>query len=328
VTTLAHVTAAHLRGAVAAAVQAPSVHNTQPWLFRITDDAIEVHADWRRQLIVSDPTGRAVRMSCGAAVLNARLALRRMGFTVEVDVKPDHDGALAHILVTGLSPPTPTEIALYDAIPRRHSNRFPFLDTDVSASERTALMRAAEVEGAWLSLVIGQVALDVVVSMAHLADRTLGADQAYQAELAQWSRTDPASADGVPRLAGGPAPEPHDLLIGRDFGGARRAPGHDFEPDPFIAVLGAYVDTPTAELNAGQALQRVLLTATELGLTASLASQPIDVPAVREQLRIGLRRYGPPQMLLRLGRGPTGPVTGRRPVEEVLLAPTEPGPAS
>jgi hypothetical protein len=193
-------------------------------------------------------------------------------------------------------------VVLHDAIPRRHSNRFPFLDTNVSAAERTALVHAAEEEGAWLSLVIGPVAFDLVVAMMRLADRALMADQEYVDELAAWSRVDTGSADGVSRQAGGPAPEAQDLLIGRDFGGAARTPGRDFEQDPFVAVLGAFVDSPTAEVNAGQALQRVLLTATSLGLSASLASQAIDVPAMREQLRIGLRRFGPPQMVLRLGR--------------------------
>jgi hypothetical protein len=67
-----------LLAAMKAAVRAPSVHTTQPWLFRLVDNGIEVFPDWRRQLTVADPTGRAVRVSCGAAILNLRLALRWM----------------------------------------------------------------------------------------------------------------------------------------------------------------------------------------------------------------------------------------------------------
>jgi hypothetical protein len=316
-----------LLAAVPSAVRAPSVHNTQPWLFRPAVDAIEVFADWRRQLTVADPTGRALRVSCGAAILNLRLALRRMGFVAEVELNPEGDGPIARVVVAGQSPPTPAEVALHDAIPRRRSNRYPFLDTDVSTAERISLIGAAQQEGAWLSLVIGPVAVDTVVAMMRLADRALTANENYVAELARWSSREPRSVDGVPREAAGPAPEEQDPLIGRDFGGAVRAPGRDFEQDPFVAVLGTYVDSPHAEIEAGQALQRVLLTATLHGLSASLASQAIDVPTVREQLRIGLRRYGPPQMVLRLGRAPDVVAAGRRAIEEVLLGADEPAPA-
>src|SRR5262249_34779506 len=51
--------------AIACATRAPSVHNSQPWLFRVVDDGVEVFADWRRQLTVGDPSGRALRVSCG-----------------------------------------------------------------------------------------------------------------------------------------------------------------------------------------------------------------------------------------------------------------------
>jgi hypothetical protein len=314
--------------AITSAVLAPSVHNTQPWLFRLTDDGVEVFVDWRRQLPITDPTGRAARMSCGAAIYNLRVALANMSFESWAEVGSHRHGPAATVRVRGRRRPTPTELAQYDAIGRRHSNRFPFLDTGVAATDRTALVRAAEDEGAWLSPILGPVALDLVAAMMHLADRALTADEEYLAELAAWSRADAASVDGVSRTAGGPAPEPHDLFIGRDFGGLPRAVGHDFEQDPFVAVLGSHVASGPADINAGQALQRVLLTATDLGLSASLASQPIDVPAIREQLRVGLRRKGPPQMLLRFGRGLPAPATGRRPVGEVVLEAGEPVPTT
>jgi hypothetical protein len=83
-------------------------------------------------------------------------------------------------------------------------------------------------------------------------------------------------------------------------------------------VLGVTGNTAGDQLIAGQALQRVLLTATDAGLAASMISQPIEVPAAREQLRLALGRFGTPQMVLRLGYGRPGRPTSRRPVAEVL----------
>jgi hypothetical protein len=70
-----HDTAAVLQ----AAGLAPSVHNTQPWRFRVTPDVIELHADPTRRLPVADPEDVELRLACGAALFNLRLALHGHG---------------------------------------------------------------------------------------------------------------------------------------------------------------------------------------------------------------------------------------------------------
>jgi hypothetical protein len=84
-------------------------------------------------------------------------------------------------------------------------------------------------------------------------------------------------------------------------------------------VLSVTGDWPADQIQAGQALQRVLLTATDLGLAASLFSQPIEVTAVREQLRRAVGRLAPPQMLMRFGYATTTPHSPRRPVTDVIV---------
>ena len=135
-------------------------------------------------------------------------------------------------------------------------------------------------------------------------------DSRYQAELAGWTHADGAP-DGVPVAAGGPRAEPQDLLPQRAFSDRTRAAGRDFEPEPLVAVLGSAADRPIDQIVAGQALQRVLLTATDAGLASSMMSQPIEVPAARDQLRRSLSRSGTPQMAVRIGYGDAGrPTTG------------------
>src|SRR5260370_7820773 len=76
------------RFVVEAAVNAPSVHNTQPWWFYGADHEIGVHADDQRRLAVADPDGREMMISCGAAVFTSRVALRCIRLVPKVRVLP------------------------------------------------------------------------------------------------------------------------------------------------------------------------------------------------------------------------------------------------
>jgi hypothetical protein len=83
-------------------------------------------------------------------------------------------------------------------------------------------------------------------------------------------------------------------------------------------VLCAHLSVPAADLQAGQALQRVLLAATAFGLAVSPLAQVVEVPETREQLRRLVRSARPPQAVLRIGRGRRVPATPRRRVVELL----------
>jgi hypothetical protein len=310
--------------AVAAATRAPSLHNTQPWRFRRHDNSIDLLADPTRRLPVADPTGWAMRIACGAALFNLRTALAANSLTHTVRLRPDpaDPNLLARVHIGPPHRPTPLDERLYAAIPLRHSNRTPFHPEPVPADVRARLVEAARAEGAWLELLIGPAPVGALAEIAHAANRVLNREPAYRAELAAWTRPNGMSAaDGVPADAGGPSPEPADLLPHRPFSATPRAPGRDYEPEPLVAVLGTAADLPGDQIHAGQALQAVLLTATDARLAASMLSQPIEVPSAREQLRLALGRYGTPQMVLRLGYGQPGWPTPRRRIADVI----EPG---
>ena len=68
-----------LRRAAVRATLAPSVHNTQPWRIVIGPGTLTFHADTSRQLRLLDPTGRQLIISCGCALLNARVSLAADG---------------------------------------------------------------------------------------------------------------------------------------------------------------------------------------------------------------------------------------------------------
>jgi len=307
-----------LAAAVEAAIRAPSVHNSQPWRFRLAGGAVDVCLD-RDRLPAIPARDWAGRVSCGAAVFNLRLALAVLGKPAVVagPSGPADPDVVARLVPDRPRPASGAERTLYAAISRRHSNRMPFADVNVPPDLRSRLREAARLENAWLDLVIGTSAVAALAEVVHAANRVLLRDEEYAAELDRWRREETAP-DGVSARAAGYAPEPQDLLPIRPFGGRTRPAGRDYEPEPLVAVLGSASDRDADQVTAGQALERVLLTATAGGLAVSLFSQPIEVPAARERLRVALGRTGAPQMVLRIGYGRPGYPSLRRPAASVI----------
>lgn len=308
------------------------MHNIQPWRFGLVDGCLEVRADPQRRLPVADPAGRAVRVACGSATCNAQLALAVSRIVTEVTLRPDPEQPhlMARLRPTASRPPTARESELYAALPHRHSNRAHFLDKPVPADVRARLRTAARDSGAWLELLVGRGPLTVVAEIVWAADGALRRDAAYRAEQRAWSGR-AGGADGVPASAAAASRGATGLLPMRDFGTSGSSDAdreasparpaaleRGYDADPLVAVLGTAGDTAHDQIVAGIALQRVLLAATDAGLSASMLSQAIEVPAAREQLRIGLGRYGMPQMVLRVGYGEPAVPSPRRPAVDVI----------
>lgn len=316
-----------LRDAVALAVRAPSIHNTQPWRFRLSAGQIELYADRSRQLRIVDPGGRALLVSCGGALLLARIALQNAGFAVATHRMPDpaNGDHLATLTITGSSPSGPQTAALVAAAARRRTDRRPFSDRPLDGRTVADLDAAAVAEGAILQPVTGRdERLELIVAVGR-ADEVEAADPQYQAEMRRWSGRPADSADGVPVTA-----VPH--LVGRrsdvelrDFEvaapGTLPAEASDRVERAAMFLLATDGDGPADRLTAGEALAHVLLTATRLGLAVSPYTQPLEVGATMGLLHRILGGYGQPQIVLRVGwpvADELPPPTGRRPIDDVI----------
>lgn len=303
--------------------RAPSLHNTQPWRFHLTPTAIELHADPGRALPVVDPEDRELRIACGAALFNLRMALHGHRIRPLVTLLPDpsRPHLLAVVRHGGTKIATPEQEQLLRAVPLRRTNRHPFTDNPVSVPEQHALRRAAQDEKGRLHIVDDPQQRAAMQEMALRAHRLQIEDPTFRAEARQWTGGAPDRSDGVPAWAAGPVPASHDRWVLRDFrGGAgpERVPGKDFEEQPLIAVLTAHLSGAAAEIQAGQALQRVLLAATTHGLAVSFLSHIVEVPQTRNELSRLIDDTRPPQAVLRIGRGwPVG-ATPRRAVTDLL----------
>lgn len=306
-----------------AAAAAPSIHNSQPWLFRIHDDAVEVLADRRRRLAVLDPAGREQLISIGAAVFNLRVAIHAAGRrpSVALTPTPEDPDLVARVTIGPTVGASRTARALADAIPRRRTNRRPFADRPIPYGTMEELSGAATAEGAAL-LLIEPALRSGVLALTRTADNRMRQDPAYRAELAAWTaQAGSHRQDGVPRHALGPRDKDSALPL-RDLGIGHGFPAAtvEFEPEPTLIALFTADDNATGWLRAGQALQRMWLTATLRGLALTPMTQLTEVSALRALLADSFTGSAA-QLVLRIGF-PLWPAlaTPRRPVGEVLLA--------
>ncbi len=320
------VSAATLRRAAIRAIQAPSIHNTQPWKFVLSEDSLEIHIDPSRRLNTLDPRGRQLVISCGCAVLNARVAIAAAGFEPIVERLP-HPGKpnfLARLTV-GDPRPVGRNAALDLAIDRRHTNRRAFMDEPVPAPLVAKFVAAVRDEGAVLVPVTSPSHRTLVGELTALASRVETEDPAYIEEIRAWTTDDPRRLDGVQA-----ASVPYEGVGARHNG---QSPIRSFDvrgmgwlptagrpgSEECLLVLCSTDDQPHGWLRAGEALERLWLELTDHAYWASPLTQVVEVRGTHDRLRSGLGLTGFPQLLLRVGRAPDTMRTQRRHAYDVIV---------
>ena len=169
---------------------APSIHNTQPWLFHTDGDVLTLLYDDERRLTVLDPDARSLTISCGAALYLARLGLRLQGYDSTVEIPPAFESPtreLARIHVQAGPPVTSEEVVLEHAARSRHMQRGPFDPTPVEEETIESLRDAVQEEGAWVRILrtqAEQVGLAVLLARADDAEKQ---EEGYAEELAAWT---------------------------------------------------------------------------------------------------------------------------------------------
>jgi nitroreductase len=315
---------------IAVANRAPSIHNTQPWLWQLHPSHLSLRADRDRQLRVADPDGHSLLISCGAALALTELGLRTLGWQVQTRRFPDPDDPdlLAEFRLLQPAEATAPELELFAAAQRRQSDRRPFSSQSIPAEAVEALRSAAAGPGVHAHFpdrTEQRTNLAVAVSWA---DRTETKDPEYLAEMNRWLRETDVHADGVP--AGAiphvrPGQPRHADVPLRDFEigvAGRLLIEADIDEHPLIGVLLTDSDTAVEELQAGEAMMRLMLQAELLGLGTCPLSQAVDLVAFRNRIKTLMGWQGVPQMMLRIGYPAVAtdqPVRSpRRPTTDVL----------
>ena len=319
---------ARLEYLVRYAVLAPSTHNTQPWLFRVRGDALELVADRSRALPIADPSGRELTISCGAALQFARMAARNLKLEASVELLPDANDPelLARLRLGGArASPTAREIRRFKAIPKRHTNRTalaprPELDRVIADLGPLARRYGVNFRASAAEEVRTRIA-----TLVATADQRQMADPAFRHELSSWVRPAKSRArDGMSIssfgmrdwLSAGVAMALDQL----DLSCATTDRHHKLILEaPWVGILATPRDDPPSWLRTGMALADILLEITAAGLAYSFANQPIEASEFRSPIAKVMGSDDHPQMLMRIGAGQEVPAAARRAAEQVTL---------
>jgi nitroreductase len=296
--------------AIALANRAPSVHNTQPWRWLLGDGLIHLVTEPARYLPATDPDGRDLLLSCGAALHHLRVALASLGWRATVHHLPD-TGEPTHLATVEMAPkpPSTADIELAAAIDRRRTDRRRFTSWPVPGGHLELMATRAADAGALLVPVTDQRTRR---QLAHAIDRAAVLqedDLAYEDELTAWTGRDPLAQDGVLAASTPLVPATHGDTTMRRFrpGTLPNAETGRGEPDGGeLLVLATATDDLVSVLRAGEAASAALLAATEAGLATCPLSQALEVADTRGLIRTQvLKGTAYPHLILRSGWAPT-----------------------
>lgn len=319
--------AATLRAIIELACRAPSVHNSQPWLWSLHQTELRLYADARNGVPVADPHGRQMILSLGAVLHHFEAASAASGWRTSVSRlpnpnRPDH---VATIEFGGRQRPLRAFVEREAAIKRRFTDRLP-MRAPTASDLQTVLDAVAPAIDAHLSL-LSETSRQAVAQTSKTMAAERRYDYAYHTELDWWT----TDGDGRDSNEGVPAPtllsssEAERVPVARDFSpiAANQPRRADISADEAaVIVLCSPTDQRHDLLRCGEAMSMLLLEATVAGLSTCIVSHVTESPSGRATISRLIGEVGQPQVLVRVGRGiredSASKLTPRRPVDDVF----------
>lgn len=238
--------------------------------------------------------------------------------------RPETSLPVALVTFSETSDPDIRLASLFRAIKRRHTNRHPFDGQSLDPQAVTALCDLADLYPETLTLLLPWLQKQTA-DLVAFADRTQMASEGFRNEVAHWirpsgpDRLDGICADalGVPEVVSGAAAW---VLRHFDIGAWRAGRDRQLVTKASVLMLVSAADDRTSLVQAGEVLERLLLTITKAGLHYSFMNQPIQVNQLRDRVGMLSRCKRPPQLLLRIGHAAVvdRPMP-RRPVKSVVI---------
>ncbi len=297
------------------AILAPSCYNSQPWRFNASGDTIGISADKSRWLQVADADQRELYISLGCALENLLVAAEHFGYDYHVTYFPENEDSI----IASINLSHSKNLSLYQnssifrAILERHTNRMPYEDRPVSQGAIKLLQNLSSEEGIRLYLTSDPGLKSEFRELVVTADQIEYADVNYKSELGHWLGQGMMGPTGIQALIA-----QMDVVFLDDGVAQARDDAELVTRTPVLGFLISEENDRETQVKAGQAFERVWLTATAMNLSVQPISQVLEIPETKAKLA-ELLPEGYPQQAFRLGFAESIPKpTLRRPLDDVL----------
>ncbi|WP_433663212.1 Acg family FMN-binding oxidoreductase [Nocardia sp. CA-128927] len=311
-----------ITAAVRLAGRAPSVHNTQPWRWVFDGTRLHLHRDNERLLTSTDPHGRQLVISCGAALHHLRTAFAARGWHTDTVRLPDPE-RLDLLASIEFRPWPDAPIGVHSrarAIELRHTDRLPMLPPRKWGELVHLARMLANPHDVELDVLDAEGGSRLAVA-SQQATALRRYDMEYQTELHWWTGHSHVT-EGIPRSTLVSDAEFSRVPVGRTFPSApHSARRGDIEDQAQLMVLSTEDDSMLSWLHAGEALSAVLLECTVAGQASCALSHITELPTARKTITSLLAHHVVPQVVIRVGSAPDGeepPTSPRRPVTDIL----------
>ena len=315
--------------ALGLACRAPSLHNSQPWLWTAVDKNLHLFVDKQRILYSADRTAREAVIGCGAMLDHFCVAMAADGWMPNVTRLPDPDNPL-HLASIELPAirlaPRENHRRRADAITRRRTDRLPFAEPPDWPALAAQMRTSIAFETVRFDVVPDQLRSELAYA-SRLTESFRRYDTPYHAELHWWTGQF-ESREGIPDSALVSAPEAERVNVGRRFpnvGVGDRRP--ELCDQAKIVVLSTPENDRLSLLNCGEALSAVLLEATAAGMATCTLSHLTELATTRDIVARLIEQDATPQIMIRVGLAThdcdAAPATPRRPLGEFFRVSAE-----
>lgn len=309
------------------AILAPSGHNTQPWLFSINNETVEVYTNLKKRLFVMDPVSRELYLSIGACIANLLAASRSFGIEYEISYFPRgiSDELVARIEFKDVEKAEPKDEDTLRALVNRRNNREHYLPAIIDKKIQSEWYKCVPDSSFRLDLVSDNSTKLKLAEATAEGLKMAFKNRSFRKELADWLRNNYVYCeDGIPiNTTDMPVPSLIAASLVRllDIGPVKaKNDKKKMIESPLIAVVSTREDGPLQWVRSGEVFENVQISASKNGIASAVLVAAVEEGELYKKIQQALNTNFRPQIVFRLGYAEKQSIHAPRvPVEKLLI---------